>query len=264
MTGEPSPVQVRFDGIAAPDMAALNTTLIPYARLSDAQLATVLPVEVHWPLMVADRIAVLERYAAGDAPPGTTDATVESVRNIVRETIPNAVDDIVRAVRLIAAAAIRDDGSRAVNERTAILATYLEAKALAMVRTLGTYVLKTEASIDWGEQFAGLGYVYSPRVIFGLVMIGRRVGTWAGWTDADYWIDHLHPRIWAPILADTPDHHANRKFTAEEIQLLFVPQLLEHWQVTFEVIRTLIEPHRDRRRPLVVSHAAISMVSAAA
>jgi hypothetical protein len=186
MTGEHAPVQIRFDGTTIPDMAVLNTTLIPFARLSDAQLASVLPVEVHWPQIVADRIAVLERYATGGAPPGTTEATVQSVRNILRETIPRAVDEAVRAVRLAAAAAIRDDGARAVSERTAILAVYLEAKALAMVRMLCTYVLRTETSIDWGEQFAGLGYVYSPDVIYGLVMITHRIGTWAGWTDADF------------------------------------------------------------------------------
>lgn len=240
MTVKPHPVQVRFSGTSKPDIVGLNTTLIPYARMSGMQIAAVLPVEVHWPDIVADRIAVLELYTTGGAPPGTTEAAVQSIRNILRETIPKATDDVVRAVRLTAAAAIRDDGSRAVSERTTILAAYLEAKALAMVRTLDTYELTTEPAGDWGEQFAGLGLVFSPGVIYGLAMIAPRVGTWAGWTDADLWIGDLHPRIWAPILADAPNHWANREFTPEEIRLLFVPQLLEHWQVNYEMIRDLI------------------------
>lgn len=223
-----------------PDIVALNTTLIPYARMSDVQIAAVLPVDVHWPDIVADRIAVLELYTTGRAPPGTVEATIQSIRNILRETIPRATDDVVRAVRLAAAAAIRDDGSRAVRERTTILATYLEAKALAMVRMLGSYALTTEPAIDWGKEFASLGHVFSPDVIYGLAMIAPRFGTWAGWTDADFWTGHLHPRIWAPILADAPNHRADREFTPEEILLLFAPQLLEHWQATCEMVRALI------------------------
>ena len=239
MTVESKPVQVRFFDVASPDMATLNATLIPYGRLSETQIATVLPVEVHWPQAVTDRVAVLESYGNGSAPPGTTSATVESVQRFVSDSIPAATDDIVSAIRLMAAAAIRDDGSRAVTERSAILVAYLEAKALAMVRTLGSYVLTTEPLIDWGDAFESVGRVHSPRTIYGLAMLARTVGTWAGWTDADLRINGNQHRVWAPILAETPNYNVDKSLTPEEIQAMFVPQLLENRQISPEGIRAI-------------------------
>lgn len=243
----PPPVQVRFASLYQPDIPALSESLIPYGRWSEEHVAAHLPVAVSYPAEISQRLQVLEGYLArGGWSPNVPYGAIESVRAIVEQMMPDIEAEITRAVRLMAAAAIRDDGSRAVLARDQSLSIFLASKMLASARALQGCQLIGEPTLDWGEEFYEMATVFSARLIYGLSFLAREPHGWAGWTDADLRVDERRYRLFEPICPDLGATMNVETLSSEDVRRLIVPQLLSsdrHEQISFLTIRRVaLEP----------------------
>jgi hypothetical protein len=128
LSAVPLPVQVRFASLYEPDMSALAESLIPFGRWGEENIAADLPVVVSYPPEISQRLKVLEGYLApGGWPPKVPSDAIETMRAIVEQRIPNVKAEIARGVRQMAAAAVRDDGSRAVAVRDEALSATIHS-----------------------------------------------------------------------------------------------------------------------------------------
>ncbi len=245
------PVQVRFAGLYEPDIEVLTESLIPYGRWSEEHLASELPVDVQYPAQISERMAVLSDYLApGRWPDSVPVEAMSTTRYIIEFMIPNVTAEIVRGIRLMVAAAIRDDGSRAVVIRDQVHLVFLSSMVLALARSLKAYVLISENDLDWGEEFYEMKRVYSPNIIYGLSYIARRFGHWDGWTDADFHEEFKHHRLFVPILTeyDFGDPEPISWYSPDDVRRLIIPQLLSIEAINYKTIQRLIfEPMKLRR-----------------
>ena len=147
----PPPVQVRFAGLCQPATAVLAESLIAFGRWTEEHIATHLPVVVCYPTEISHRLDVLKGYlAAGGWPAEVPADAIGTVRAIVEQMMPRVEAEIARGVRLMAAAAIRDDGSRAVAVRDQALSIFLASKMLATARVLRSHLLVGEPTLGLG------------------------------------------------------------------------------------------------------------------
>ncbi len=239
----PPPVQVRFTSLYQPDMPALAESLIPFGRWSEEHIAAHLPVAVSYPAEISQRLKVLEGYIApGGWPPQVSSDAIGTIRAIVKQMMPQVEADIAQGVRLTAAAATRDDGSRAVAVRDQVLSTFLASKMLATARALRSYMLVGEPTLDWGSEFHEMAGVFSDRLIYGLSFLTREPHGWAGWTDADLWVDDRRYRLFAPICPEPGATIKAKTLSPEDVQRLIIPQVLcpeMYGQSSFSTIQRL-------------------------
>ncbi|MHC4049180.1 hypothetical protein [Bradyrhizobium sp. 25ACV] len=239
----PPPVQVKFVSLYEPDMATLAATLIPFGRWSEENIAEHLLVEVSLPAEISQRLKVLEGYLApGGWPRHVATDAAEHVRGIVERMIPAAKAEIAQGVRLMAAAAIRDDGSRAADIRDEILSSFLAAKALAIARALRACTLVGESHLQWGPEFYEFATAYSDRVIHGLSFLAREPDGWAGWTDADLHIWNYHYRLYIPICPRPESTKDLKRFSDHDVRQLLLPQLLCTAAPYLAIRRVIFEP----------------------
>lgn len=239
----PPPVQVRFTGLYQPDMSALAESLVPFGRWSEEHIAAHLPVVVSYPTKIAQRLKVLEGYLApGGWPPQVPSDAMRTMHSIVEQMMPQVEAEITRGVRLMAAAAIRDDGSRAAAVRDEVLSTFLASKMLATARTLQAFRLVGEPILEWGAEFYEMSSVYSNRLIYGLSFLAHEPHGWAGWTDADLWVEEERCRLFAPICPAPRNAIDKESFLPEDVRRLIIPQLLcpEIGHLSFFTIRRLV------------------------
>jgi hypothetical protein len=224
---DPPPVQVRFTSLYQPNTSALAESLLPFGRWSASHIAQSLPVTVSNPAEISERLSALEGYlASGGWPRHVPRGAISTIRAVVERIMPCAVKDITRGIRLTAAAALRDDGSRAVAERDQILSSFLASKMVAIARALCGTQLDGEPRLDWGAEFYKIGQAFSDRLIYGLSFLARDTHGWAGWTDANLWIDETSYRIFAPIYPDPEDPINVETLAKEDVLRLIIPQLL--------------------------------------
>ncbi|TPI54207.1 hypothetical protein FJ420_30615 [Mesorhizobium sp. B3-1-3] len=254
----PSPVRVQFEDLYTPDVSALNDSLIPYGRWSEAHIATQLPVVLVWPPKILKRIDVLNGYlAVGGWPSRVSTDAWQTMHDIVHQMIPLVQNEIISGIRLMAAAAIRDDGSRAVAIRDQVLSSFLASKMFSTARALTNYILEEESPLDWGDEFSGLHPIYSNNLIHGLSFLARDAHNWAGWTDADLWLGERDDRfrLFVPICPKPGDSNDAYSLSPGEVRQLIIPQLLGSGrsdQFTRDHIRQVaFEPWRS------VSHGLI-------
>lgn len=223
----PPPAQVRFVSLYEPDTATLADSLVPFGRWSERSISELLPVAVSYPSEISQRLAVLKGYlTAGGWPAQVHTDAISTVRYLVEKMMSDIEAEITQAVRLMAAAARRDDGSCAVAERDQVLASFLASKMLATARMLRDYQLIGEPPLDWGAEFYDMGPVRSDRLIYGLSFVGRDPHGWAGWTDADLHIGGARYRIFVPICPKPEDPVRLMTLVPEDFRRLIVPQLL--------------------------------------
>lgn len=244
------PVQVGFSSLYQPDLVGLSTSLIPFGRWADEHIAVDLPVSVTFPVEIRRRLDVLRGYLAPEGwPPGVAYAARHAVEQLLGEIEEDVTSEITHAVRVVAAAAIRDDGSRATGIRNQLLESFLAAKMLAVARVLNTLRLEGEPSLGWGHEFREMKAIYSPRLIYGLAYLAREPEGWAGWTDADFHMGGRRFRLYVPICPNVPicptpgRGHAHETFTPEDVRQLIVPQLLRVDRaepVSMDEIRSLL------------------------
>lgn len=258
----PPPVQVRFSALYEPDMARLGESLIPFGRWSEEHVAANLPVVVSYPAEISGRLEVLKSYLTdGGWPPGVSWQASDAVRELLR-MMPHEDAGIARGVRLVVAAAIRDDGSRAPDVRDKVLSIFLASKMLAVARVLKSCVLTGELPLEWGAEFYEMKTVWSSRLIFGLAFITHNYRAWAGWTDADLTLDAERYRLFIPIcpaLELERENELDEKFffSREEILRIILPQLLgaDSKSPSYLTIRRLaFEPHESLERNLILRH----------
>ena len=223
----PPPVQVRFAGLCQPATAVLAESLIAFGRWTEEHIATHLPVVVCYPTEISHRLDVLKGYlAAGGWPAEVPADAIGTVRAIVEQMMPRVEAEIARGVRLMAAAAIRDDGSRAVAVRDQALSIFLASKMLATARVLRSHLLVGEPTLDWGAAFDEMAPVYSDRLIYGLSFLAREPHGWAGWTDADLVVGGRRHRLFAPICPEPEETINVETLPPEDVRRLIIPQLL--------------------------------------
>jgi hypothetical protein len=203
-------------------------------------------VNVTLPEPISDRVRVMTGYLEPGAwPPQCDPRAIETMQSLV-SFIPMYGQEIVKAIRTTAAATIRDDGSRAVAVRDRVLLAYLRAMATALARTLLTYTLVGESPLPWLSSFVGCGNVYSPNVIYGLAYHAARETTFAGWTDADLFLNDRRLRFFAPICPSPGEADVEGTYGSGTIEKLIVPQLLETsyepGETHLHVRRLLLEP----------------------
>jgi hypothetical protein len=241
----PPPVQIRFLSLYQPDMQALAESPIPFGRWNEESIAAHLPVVVSYPAKISQRLRVLKGYLTiGGWPRQVPKDAVETIQAIVEQMMPLTETEIVRGVRLMAAAAIRDDGSRAVSVRDEVLSIFLAAKMLAAARVLHACRLVGEPTLNWGAEFRGMARVYNERLIHGLSFVAREPYNWAGWADADLWIDELQYRyrLFVPICPDPKNEIKVKTLPPEDVRRLVIPQVLRSdlsGQLSFSTIRQL-------------------------
>lgn len=235
----PPPAQVRFACLYQPDISALAESLIPFGRWSEEHIATQLPVVVSYPAEISQRVNIMRGYLAASGWPSQVPSdAIESIRALVEQTMPGIEAEIAQAVRLIAAAAIRDDGSRAITIRDQALSSFLASKMFATARALRYFTLVGEPILAWGAEFYETASVSSHRLIHGLSFLAREPYGWAGWTDADLWVDERGYRLYAPI-CPRPEETINiDALPPEEVRRLIIPQLLRS-DVSFLTLRRL-------------------------
>ncbi|MER9414060.1 hypothetical protein [Mesorhizobium sp. M0589] len=255
----PPPVRVQFNGLYRPDIALLNESLIPYGRWSEAHIAALLPVAVTLPAKISQRLDVLKGYLVEDGwPPQVPLNARQFVGDAVYQMIPIVQDDIASGIRLMAASAIRDDGSRDVAIRDQVLSSFLASKMLSTARALTNFVLEGEIPLDWGGEFDGLPQIYSNDIIQGLSFLADKSHGWAGWTDADLWVGERDNRfrLFVPICPKPGDANDVYSLSAEEVQQLIIPQLLESSRsdqlVCASIRRLAFEPWASLSHGLVV------------
>jgi phosphoglycerate-specific signal transduction histidine kinase len=89
-----------------------------HSELGQGSCFAVVAKAAHAAVEISHRLKVLKGYlAAGGWPPKVPAGAIATVRAIVEQMMPRVEAEIARGVRLMAAAAIRDDGSRAVTVR---------------------------------------------------------------------------------------------------------------------------------------------------
>ncbi len=206
-------------------MRTLAQTIAPFGRWSENHIAADLPVAVSYPAEISKRLGVLRRYlTVGGWPPNIPSEAIDTVRGIVKGMMSDVELEIVQAVRLIAAATIRDDGSRATDVRDEVLSVFLASKMLATARALMDHMLIGEPPLEWGEEFCELKPIFSPRLILGLAFIARSFLGWAGWTNADLHLGDNRYRLFAPICPE-PERESTT-LSQGEVRRVIIPQLL--------------------------------------
>lgn len=239
----PPPVRVQYTSLYQPDISVLAESFVPFGRWSEEHIAAQLPVVVSYPTEISQRLKVLEGYLApGGWPRKVPRNAIETVHVIVEQMMPILEAEIARGVRLVAAAAIRDDGSRAIAVRNQALSSFLASQMLATARALYSYRLVGEAVLDWGAEFYDMRTVYSIRLIHGLSFLARQPHGWAGWTDADLWIEERGYRLFAPICPEPGDSIDADTLSPEEVHRLIIPQLLLSHPSFLTVRRLAFEP----------------------
>jgi hypothetical protein len=239
----PPPVEVKFVSLYEPDMATLAASLVPFGRWSEENISEHLPVEVSLSPEMSQRLEVLEGYLAhGGWPRHVATDAAEHVRSVVERMIPAAKAEIAQGVRLTAAAAIRDDGSRAADTRDEIMSSFLAAKALAIARALRACTLIGESQVAWGPEFYEFATTYSDHLIHGLSFLAREPDGWAGWTDADLWIWNYHYRLYVPICPRPGNTKDLKSFSDHDVRQLLVPQLLCTAAPYSAIRRLIFEP----------------------
>lgn len=89
---------------------------------SDRHIAAELPVKITYPLEISEHLKVLNEYIDSNVwPAGAPIYARESIRETMEKIMPRAEAEITHGVRTTAAAAICDDGSRAVIPRNEVL-----------------------------------------------------------------------------------------------------------------------------------------------
>jgi hypothetical protein len=142
------PVRILFEGIGVPDLSNFQEDIARYSGWSEDRLVKSLPVAVTLPESIFSRLSQVEAYLSSESwPPGTHPDAKSTLREFYYELVPDSLEQLVQGVRTITASARREDGSRAVTERDAVLRIFLEAKIIALARTLKWYVLTSEAPI---------------------------------------------------------------------------------------------------------------------
>jgi hypothetical protein len=253
----PPPVQVGFSSLYRPDMPALAQSLIPFGRWNEDSIARGLPVVVSYPPEISQRLEVLTKYlSAGGWPPELHPGAIGTIAAVIEQMMPHVEAEIAQAVRLMTAAAIRDDGSRATQVRDQVLSSFLASKMLATARAfLGNQPIG-EPPLDWGAEFYEMETVSSSRLINGLSFLARDRHGWAGWSDADLHLNAQKYRIFVPICPKPPDTIDVEKFAAEDVRELIIPQLLSSNSNVKERVlairRLALEPWETSSKDLVM------------
>ena len=226
--GNPPSVQVQFGSLYRPDMSALADSLVPFGSWSEERIAAGLPVTVSYPAKISERLEVLQDCVkAGEWPRRVGPEGAESVRDLLQETMPRIEKEIAQGVRIMAAAAIRDDGSRAVAQRDEVLSMFLASKMLATARMLHSHSIQLgDAPLDWGPEFSQMVRTSSDRLICGLSFLAREPRGWAGWTGADLHVKQTRYRVFAPICAGPDDNVRADTLAPMDVRRLIIPQLL--------------------------------------
>jgi hypothetical protein len=108
-----------------------------HSELGQGSCFAVVAKAAHAAVEISHRLKVLKGYlAAGGWPLKVPAGVIATVRAIVEQMMPRVEAEIARGVRLMAAAAIRDDGSRAVTVRDQAISIFLASKMLATARVL--------------------------------------------------------------------------------------------------------------------------------
>lgn len=253
----PPPVEVQFRDLYRPDESLLTKSLVPFGMWSDRHIAAELPVKITYPFEISERLKVLKEYIDSNVwPAGSPIYASESVRETIEKVMPRAEAEITHAVRTIAAAAIRDDGSRAVLQRNEVLVGFLAAKMLAIARSLHGTQFSGETRLQWGDEFSEIPSVSSDEIIHGISFLEREPHGWAGWTEADMHIDGERYRIFIPICPRLDEAVSIDTLTPEQVRRFIIPQLLRLYprdQPSYSTIRRLIlEPWSNLSAGLVL------------
>jgi hypothetical protein len=253
----PLPVEVRFGSLYRPNESLLTESLVPFGMWSDRHIAAELPVKITYPLEISERLKVLKGYMDSNVwPAGSPIFASEAVQETIEKVMPRAEAEIAHGVRTMAAAAIRDDGSRAVIPRNEVLMSFLAAKMLAIARSLCGSQFAVEARLQWGDEFSKIPPASSNEIIHGISFLEREPHGWAGWTEADMHIDYERYRIFIPICPRLDEAVSIDTLAPEQVRRFIVPQLLRLYprdQPTFSTIRRLIsEPWSNLSTGLVL------------
>jgi hypothetical protein len=221
------PVQVQFRSLFEPDMELLKGTLAQYSRWNPGFIFNSLPVEVTLPSEFLDRAATLQHYLDTDSWPTVVEQqTKDQVHELVSKGLPDFRDDLVRAIRVMAAAAIQPDGSILEAARNTVLEAYIGAKTFATFRVLRAIWLKNESYAPWMPQFNHLDDVWSNRLIYGLTCLSQYRFPWTFWTDADWRINGNRFRVYIPQMVGKGKddlHHLGQ----QDYWWHMLPQILE-------------------------------------
>jgi hypothetical protein len=142
-----------------------------------------------------ERTAVLSEYLRSDQWPCVVeDRTKEQSRWVAEKLLPDLAADLQRAVRVMTAATIEEDGSNNQPARDIVLEYYIKSKTFATLRVLMSFWLHDEPLPDWGEHYRNLAHLWGNRVINGLTWITNEQYSWTFWTDADFYVGGKNDR----------------------------------------------------------------------
>jgi hypothetical protein len=248
-------IELRFRSLFEPDMELLCSTLEACRKWTAPNILHKLPVHVTLPDEFRDRISTLSEYVTTDSwPCEVSDETKEQFRNFIEQRIPDFVADLIRAIRVMTAAAISADGSSHDDARNCILESYISSKTFATLRVFQAMQLKNEPEPIWMEGFPELGTVWTNTVIEGLTWISQQYNHYIFWTDADWQMrGGSYIRIYIPQKLGN-GWYDSLKFDLKDYWRIFLPQILErdHDQ-TYAHLQELVKKREIQYLPSVLA-----------
>ena len=159
----PGPVHIHLKNLHSLESQMLFAELAPYDHWNATNLLNELPIYLHWSELAAKRLEVIQQYLDTDTwPCEVEDRTREQFRSLLNRVV-EAKSSIEHGVRVACAAAADANGANLRSQRNSAMETFIEAKALALMRLLLAMRLHGELPDAWMPPLYWLDTSYSPR-----------------------------------------------------------------------------------------------------
>ena len=231
------PVEIKINSLYEVDIERFVTTLQPYRRWQADKIRQKLPVEIALPLELVNRIRVLGNYVEKDEwPVGVLESDKDRAKFLAAELPSELENSLVKAVRIVVAAAYPNLSDNLGTARDAVLESYVSAKLFGTARVFAGFWIGDERPDAWTGQFDELASIHNNALIFGLTWVSQSYYPCSFWTDADWYNGNEHCRVYLPQLFGVGYFEFLKKegkerpiftFTQELFWRLIVPQILE-------------------------------------